>query len=194
MKEHQSAEKIKRISMRLFNEKGYEATTIRDICNEIGITAPSFYYYFDSKELLYMQMIKEAEALHQEVIEAAIESCPSQVAEERLLYIYKALLDYYRKQKEEYTFLLRNVLFPVASMGERIQEMHMTWRKQYAEKVSEFVASSQKKKMPKADMKDILEAFHRFVTGYMLQLISGQKELSEEHEDKAWEFFWNGIK
>ncbi|RQD71006.1 MAG: TetR/AcrR family transcriptional regulator [Tindallia sp. MSAO_Bac2] len=180
--------------MRLFNEKGYEATTIRDICNEIGITAPSFYYYFDSKELLYMQMIKESEALHQQVIDEAIESCPSQIAEERLQYIYKALLDYYRNQKEEYTFLLRNVLFPVASMRERIQEMHMTWRKQYAEKISEFVAGSQKKKMPKSDIKDILEAFHRFVTGYVLQLISGQLELSEKHAEASWEFFWNGIK
>jgi len=194
LREHESAERIKRISMRLFNEKGYEATTIRDICNEIGITAPSFYYYFDSKELLYMQMIKEAESSHQKVIDDAIESCPSQIAEERLHYIYKALLDFYREQKEEYTFLLRNVLFPVAAMKERIQEMHMTWRKQYAEKVSEFIASSQKRKMPKTDIEQILEAFHRFLTGYILQLISKQLVLSEAHAENSWELFWKGIK
>lgn len=194
MRAHESAERIKRISMRLFNEKGYEATTIRDICNEIGITAPSFYYYFDSKELLYMQMIKEAEALHQKVIDEAIESCPSLMAEERLQYIFKALLDFYRQQKEEHTFLLRNVLFPVATMKERIWEMHLTWRKQYAEKVSEFIATSQKRKMPQTDIREILDAFHRFITGYFLQLISRQIEFSEEHAETAWELFWKGIK
>jgi AcrR family transcriptional regulator len=94
LREHESAERIKKVSMKLFNHKGYEATTIRDICNEIGITAPSFYYYFDSKELLYLQMIKECEALHQAAITEAIDSCPSQIAEDRLNYVFKALLNF----------------------------------------------------------------------------------------------------
>ena len=179
--------------MRLFNEKGYEATTIRDICNEIGITAPSFYYYFDSKKVLYLQLLKESEAIHNQFVEEAIDNCPSQVVVDRLQYIYRTLLDFYRKQKEEYTFLMRNVHFPVASMREQIYEMHTAWKKQYAEKVGDFIGKSQKRKMPKTEMSEILEAYNRFLTGFLFQLISGQVELTDENADKAWGFFWNGI-
>lgn len=37
-------------SYELFKEKGYEQTTIMDICKKCGITKPTFYRYINSKE------------------------------------------------------------------------------------------------------------------------------------------------
>lgn len=194
MREHESAERIKRVSMKLFNHKGYEATTIRDICNEIGITAPSFYYYFDSKELLYMQMIKECEVLHQEVIREAIDSCPSQIAEDRLKYVFNALLDFYRQQPDPYTFLVRNTLFPVASMKEKIRAASNIWEHQFSEQIAGFMGSSQKRRMPKMSQTVVIKAYHRFIVGYVLQLINELVDESQEAAEEAWSIFWNGIK
>lgn len=42
----------------LFAQKGYATTTIREIVNEVGITAPSLYYYFGSKEGLYVELMQ----------------------------------------------------------------------------------------------------------------------------------------
>lgn len=42
----------------LFAQKGYGSTTVREILDVAGITAPSLYYYFGSKEGLYMELMK----------------------------------------------------------------------------------------------------------------------------------------
>jgi AcrR family transcriptional regulator len=194
LREHESAERIKKVSMKLFNHKGYEATTIRDICNEIGITAPSFYYYFDSKELLYLQMIKECEALHQAAITEAIDSCPSQIAEDRLNYVFKALLNFYRQHPEPYTFLLRNTLFPVSSMKSKIKEMSNIWEVQFSKQIAAFMASSQKRRLPKLEQGEVIKSYHRFVIGYVLQMINGLLDTNDETAQDAWVLYWNGIK
>lgn len=41
---------ILQVSSKLFNEKGYENTSISDILKEIGIAKGTLYYYFKSKE------------------------------------------------------------------------------------------------------------------------------------------------
>ncbi len=193
MREQESAERIKRVSMKLFNDKGYEATTIRDICNKIGITAPSFYYYYDSKEQLYLQLIQESAALHQAAIARATDECPSQIAEDRLKYIFQALLRFYREYPEAYTFLLRNTLFPVATMKEKIRERSNIWNHQFSEQIAAFMASSQKRNMPKLERMALIRGYHRFVMGYVLQLVSGISDSSDEMAEEAWNQYWQGV-
>lgn len=42
------------VAARLFREKGYRATTIKDIAGELKVTKPALYYYIDTKhDLLY---------------------------------------------------------------------------------------------------------------------------------------------
>jgi len=43
--------------MRLFWRKGYENTTVHDLTEEMGITAPSLYAAFGDKEQLYLEAI-----------------------------------------------------------------------------------------------------------------------------------------
>lgn len=193
MREHESAERIKAVSMKLFNDKGYEATTIRDICSKIGITAPSFYYYFDSKEQLYLQMIQESSALHQEALTQAIDECPSQIAEDRLKFIFQAFIRFYQEHPEAYTFLLRNTLFPVAGIEEKIRERSNIWKHQFSEQIADFLASSQKRRLPKMDQRVLIKGYHRFIVGYMLQMISGIADSSSEMTEEAWNQYWHGI-
>lgn len=194
MREHESAERIKAVSMKRFNDKGYEATTIREICSQIGITAPSFYYYFDSKEELYLQMIQESSDLHQSALTRAMEECPSQIAEDRLKFVFQALLRFYQEYPEAYTFLLRNTLFPVAAIKEKIRERSNIWKHQFSEQIAGFLASSQQRHLPKMDQTMLIKGFHRFIIGYMLQLVSGITDNKDEMADEAWHHFWHGIR
>lgn len=65
MKEHgvaeQSAkERIIASAVRLFCEKGYEATPVRAIVESAGVTKPVLYYYFENKEMLFRSIVSEA--------------------------------------------------------------------------------------------------------------------------------------
>ena len=49
-------EKIKSIAFKYFLEIGYEATTIRMICKDADIEAPTLYHFFKSKKGLFLEI------------------------------------------------------------------------------------------------------------------------------------------
>jgi len=53
-------ENIVRSAIRVFGEKGYDRTTIRDVAEEVGMLGGSLYYYIDSKEDLLVAVLEEA--------------------------------------------------------------------------------------------------------------------------------------
>ncbi len=55
--ESDSRQQILDVALGLFAHKGYAATTVREIVDAVGITAPSLYYYFGNKEGLYMELM-----------------------------------------------------------------------------------------------------------------------------------------
>ena len=46
------------LCLKLFAQKGYTATTIREIVDAAGTTAPTLLYYFGNKEGLYIELMK----------------------------------------------------------------------------------------------------------------------------------------
>jgi len=44
----------------LFSEKGYEATSVREICEAAGVTKPTLYHFYGSKEGVYRAIVEGA--------------------------------------------------------------------------------------------------------------------------------------
>ncbi|MER7499176.1 helix-turn-helix domain-containing protein [Nonomuraea pusilla] len=42
--------RIQEIALKLFNEQGYEATSLREIAEELGVTKAALYYHFKTKD------------------------------------------------------------------------------------------------------------------------------------------------
>jgi AcrR family transcriptional regulator len=55
---------ITEAALRLFRENGYEATTMRAIAQEAGVSTGNAYYYFGSKEELVQQFYAQTHADH----------------------------------------------------------------------------------------------------------------------------------
>lgn len=66
-KSKEKKELIFRTAMILFRERGYGATTIRDICREAGISNSTFYHFFGDKSgvlvELYRRLFREREII-----------------------------------------------------------------------------------------------------------------------------------
>jgi AcrR family transcriptional regulator len=60
----QTRSAITEAALRLFREKGYEATTMRAIAQEAGVSTGNAYYYFGSKEELVQQFYAHNHADH----------------------------------------------------------------------------------------------------------------------------------
>ncbi|PKN19760.1 MAG: TetR/AcrR family transcriptional regulator [Deltaproteobacteria bacterium HGW-Deltaproteobacteria-6] len=67
--ESESRQQILDVALVLFAKRGYAATTVREIVDAAGITAPSLYYYFGSKEGLYLELMQ----IHCALIDSALE-------------------------------------------------------------------------------------------------------------------------
>ena len=61
-------EKVLEVAAQLFNERGYRATSLRDIANALGVTKASLYHYFTSKEQMLIELY---ERIHSRLAEAA---------------------------------------------------------------------------------------------------------------------------
>ncbi|HEY4099223.1 MAG TPA: TetR/AcrR family transcriptional regulator [Baekduia sp.] len=57
----------------LFSERGYHATTTRDLSRALGVTNGTFYHYFPSKELLLLKICKQAVGGMIETVSRALE-------------------------------------------------------------------------------------------------------------------------
>ncbi len=66
----------------LFASKGYAAATVREIVERAGVTKPVLYYYFGSKEGIYLDLMREPFSKFAELVEEAL--LPAGSARERL--------------------------------------------------------------------------------------------------------------
>jgi AcrR family transcriptional regulator len=59
MEQPDTRTRIQDVALRLFNENGYEATSLREIADEIGVTKAALYYHFKTKEEIVTSLIDD---------------------------------------------------------------------------------------------------------------------------------------
>lgn len=64
-------ERLLQAGLALFNARGYAATTVREIVEHAGVSKPVLYYYFQSKEGLYLELVSGPFSRHQELLAGA---------------------------------------------------------------------------------------------------------------------------
>ena len=67
--------KIFEIAMRLFSEKGYEATSVEEITATVGVAKGTLYYHFNSKEEIFNFLVEEGIKLLKNSIQIKISKC-----------------------------------------------------------------------------------------------------------------------
>jgi AcrR family transcriptional regulator len=84
-------ERIREVAIRLFAQKGFQGTGIRDIAVETGLTSSALYYYMGTKETLLLQIMREVTIpLVEKAQQIAASSIPpeSQLASLVLLHVW----------------------------------------------------------------------------------------------------------
>lgn len=86
--EHGSRDRILEAAKRLFGQKGFAATSVREVVEAAGISKPTLYYYFENKEDLYRECIHTTLSGLGELVDAAVQG--SGTVRERLIAFYDA--------------------------------------------------------------------------------------------------------
>ncbi len=82
-------ERILDTAARLFVERGYASTSVRDIAAELGIANPSLYYHFSSKADLLAHVLAEPLAR----VQQAVDQAEQLTGEQRARRLIRGLLE-----------------------------------------------------------------------------------------------------
>ena len=87
----ESRERLLGAALELFTQRGYAATSVREICLTAGVTKPVLYYYFKSKEGLYLQLMQDSYSLFESIL-AELGSFPGSVRR-RVIHFCEGVFD-----------------------------------------------------------------------------------------------------
>lgn len=96
---------VQRVAVALFNERGYEATSVSDLAARLGLTKSALYHHFDSKEQVLGAALDDALS----ALEAVLHERPAQSGPvaERLAYVLRRAVEVLVQKLPEVTLLLR---------------------------------------------------------------------------------------
>ena len=106
-------------ALRLFSDKGYESTSIREIIEGAGVTRPVLYYYFVNKEDLYQRLVDTSFS----EIAAQFERIASREAtcRERLVVFMQSAFDYVENRPASIRLILQ-VFFAPPKQGPKLDK------------------------------------------------------------------------
>lgn len=109
-------------ALRLFSEKGYAATSLREIADDARTTKPMIYYYFDSKEGLYSHIVHEI--LEEMAAAIRIDLPGDRTAAEQVLAFSERYIRYFIDKEETIALVLREVFglggAPMAALAQTL--------------------------------------------------------------------------
>ena len=99
------------IASDMFWRRGYDGTSIGDLTKAIGISAPSFYFAFGSKEEAFRRITETYLARQDRIVEAAFGEVGSRAVAERLLL---GFVDFLTSPEHAPGCLILNNALPIA--------------------------------------------------------------------------------
>jgi AcrR family transcriptional regulator len=85
--------RIQQVALELFSERGYEATSLREIAERLGVTKAALYYHFRTKEEIVQSLFEDQLAQLDTLIAWARQQPPSVETRREFVRRYADLLD-----------------------------------------------------------------------------------------------------
>ncbi|MGD9057624.1 MAG: TetR/AcrR family transcriptional regulator [Desulfobacterales bacterium] len=84
-------ERLLETAIGMFAQKGYAGTSVREIAEQAGVSKPVLYYYFNSKEGLFLAILEMAENLQKQLLAEVLNSQGTVM--DRLLMLYRQVYE-----------------------------------------------------------------------------------------------------
>jgi TetR/AcrR family transcriptional regulator len=126
----QKKDLIKQSAARVFSHFGYHKCTMDDIADQIGIKKNTLYYYFDSKESIFNEILNdEVNALLNELKLIANQNTR---VYKKLTNVFSKLLNYGKERSKVYSISLEIFI----EIGEIINESFINFKKLITDEVA----------------------------------------------------------
>ena len=163
--------KIFETSMKLFAEKGYDATSIEEITSVVGVAKGTLYYHFSSKEEIFEFLVEEGVKLLKNSIEIKTEGLTNSVDKIRAIVLIeiKVLVKY-----ENFMTMVLSEIWG-SSARSKICQKYMF---EYIEMIQKIVEEGiNKKEIIDSDANVIASGIFGFVCSSLIYRIRTEKNI-----------------
>ncbi len=136
-------EHVLRTAVALFNEQGYEATSVADLAQRLGVTKSALYHHIDSKEQILEGALEEALGGLEAALDAALQR---PTASERLTGVIRGAVLVLAAKQPEVTLLLR------LRGNSPIETAALERRRAFDHRVTELVRQAQSEGLIRDDL------------------------------------------
>ena len=91
LKSKETKERIFRAARHILQKKGYEELSIKNICEEAGVSNGSFYHHFKTKDDLLSYYIEDQPSINPDLLDLPRDS---REAKETIIYVYLNYVHY----------------------------------------------------------------------------------------------------
>ncbi len=162
--------KIFETSMKLFAEKGYDATSIEEITATVGVAKGTLYYHFSSKEEIFNFLIEEGMKLLQNSIEIKTSKLPNYI--DKLKAIVLIQIKIVMKYEDLITILLSQ-FYGNEARNQKCQK-HVY---EYIRKIEEIVKEGiEKKQIKNGNPKVIASEIYGLIASCLVYKLKNEEE------------------
>ena len=128
-------EQVLAVAVKVFNEQGYDATSVADLSSTLGLTKSALYHHFESKSAILELALNDALDALEAVVDDAIARRP--LASDRLRSIIRGAVRVLTEKLPSVTLLLR-----VRGNGD-VETSALIRRRAFDQRVTAIVAEAQ---------------------------------------------------
>ncbi len=163
--------KIFETSMKLFAEKGYDATSIEEITATVGVAKGTLYYHFSSKEEIFQFLVEEGVKLLKNSIAIKTDKLTNSIDKIRAIVLIEL------KVLVKYEDFMTIILSEIWGTGTR-SKMCRNYVFEYIQMIQEIVEEGIKKKeIIKSDPNVIASGIFGFVCSSLIYKLRREKNI-----------------
>ncbi|HIX76594.1 MAG TPA: TetR/AcrR family transcriptional regulator [Candidatus Fusicatenibacter merdavium] len=162
-------------ALTLFHEKGYDAVGVQQIVDSAGVTKPTLYYYFGSKQGLLSCLLREHFSKLEEQMEW-LKNSPDRIADK----LYRAARIFFNAASDEPRFyLLMLALFYSGRKSEGFETVYPMIERYYQMFVDLFENASQELGNMNGRQKQFAVGFSGMLNYYLMMVARDMDDLSQ---------------
>jgi AcrR family transcriptional regulator len=185
--------KIKTLARSLFAVKGYDATTMNDIAEGVGIKKPAIYTYFDGKDALFLAVFRELLEAYMRDMEAILAAAAGKPVRDRLYVMFEHYIRCFSREPETSMLWNRIFMFPPLHLKDQIFAEIVETERPFSEALQAALAEGLREGTIRGGNLDELELSFRSLREGLLLAYLINPGLDEAKIRGVWNAYWRGI-
>ena len=185
-------------AIKLFAKKGYYGCSMQDIADAVKVTKATLYFYFRSKEELYLFILNEEFVIYKNTLEKSINMHKDDPLETLLFEAYKIFI---KSTKKDDLLIWKSTRLMIIGedkgLGAAARDIIMNSQKQLYQIFSSMI-SEKIQGITRLQSQKFLRSYLLFIESVldwrMLQPFGMKQDNDPKVLKELWDHFWNGSK